>query len=96
MSENLPAAPSAEPTGAKEPKFDNTVMLDELAAMLKDINVIAEREVGTERLSRAHGYVDGYMRALMDTGICTKQQLLDMVNQARMKKAHTDTEMTDL
>lgn len=96
MSENIPVAPSAEPREAKEPKFDKQAILDELAAMLKDVNIIADRGPRNERLSRAHGYVDGYMRALMDTGICTRQQLLDMVNQARTKKAHTDTDMTDL
>jgi hypothetical protein len=35
------------------------------------------------RLSRAHGYADGYMRALMDAGIVDKRELLALVGQTR-------------
>ena len=31
------------------------------------------------RLARAHGYVDGFMRALLESGHCTKQELLELV-----------------
>ena len=27
------------------------------------------------RLARAHGYVDGYMKALLDAGVATQQEL---------------------
>jgi hypothetical protein len=58
-------------------------MLQELRKMLRD--VFAARLDGTShpRMARAHGYVDGYMRVLLDTGIATKQELLDLVASER-------------
>jgi hypothetical protein len=31
------------------------------------------------RLLRAHGYIDGYMKALLEAGIATRQELLALV-----------------
>jgi hypothetical protein len=58
-------------------------MLEELKKMLRD--VFAARLDGTShpRMARAHGYVDGYMRVLLDTGIATKQELLGLVAAER-------------
>lgn len=58
-------------------------MLRELDTMLHD--VFSARTVGMNyaRLARAHGYVDGYMRALLDTGVCSKKELLDIVASKR-------------
>ena len=48
-------------------------------------DVFAARAAGTShpRMARAHGYVDGYMRVLLDTGIATKQELLELVAEQR-------------
>ncbi len=35
------------------------------------------------RLSRAHGYADGYMAALLDAGIVHKDELLALVSETR-------------
>ena len=35
------------------------------------------------RLARAHGYVDGFMRVMLDTGMVTKKELLELVSQER-------------
>jgi hypothetical protein len=35
------------------------------------------------RLSRAHGYADGYMRALLDAGLIDKAELLSLVGETR-------------
>lgn len=35
------------------------------------------------KLARAHGYTDGYMRALMDAGLIDRDSLLKAVAQAR-------------
>lgn len=35
------------------------------------------------RLARAHGYVDGYMRAVLDLGVLDKHELLALVNAER-------------
>ncbi|MCC6521804.1 MAG: hypothetical protein IT373_04015 [Polyangiaceae bacterium] len=60
-------------------------MLSELRKMLHD--VFAARAAGTEfaRMARAHGYVDGYMRALLETGATTKHELLGVVAEERAR-----------
>jgi len=58
-------------------------MFAELRKMLRD--VFAARAAGTShpRMARAHGYVDGYMRALLETGITSKRELLRLVAEER-------------
>jgi hypothetical protein len=58
-------------------------MLDELKMMLRD--VFTARAAGTShpRMARAHGYVDGYMRALMECGYASKDELLSLVSEER-------------
>ncbi len=58
-------------------------MLEELKKMLHDVFVA--RAVGTShpRMARAHGYVDGYMRALLESGRADKQELLSLVAEQR-------------
>ena len=62
-------------------------MLAELKTMLRD--VFAARDAGTShpQMARAHGYVDGYMTALLDSGICDKKELLALV-AAQRASAH--------
>ena len=58
-------------------------MLNELKTMLHDVFVARTGGVAYPRMARAHGYVDGYMRALLETGVATKQELLDLVARER-------------
>ena len=58
-------------------------MLSELKVMLYDALLAKTRGVTYPRLARAHGYVDGYMKALLDSGIATNQELLSLVAEAR-------------
>ena len=58
-------------------------MLNELKVMLYDALLAKTRGVTYPRLARAHGYVDGYMKALIDAGIATNQELLSLVSEAR-------------
>lgn len=60
-------------------------MLAELETMLHDI--FAARTSGTNypRMARAHGYVDGYMRALLDSGMASKEELLQLVASKRVQ-----------
>ncbi len=55
----------------------------ELGAMLSDIFSAKAAGETYARLARAHGYVDGYMRALLEMGLATKRELLDLVNAER-------------
>jgi len=58
-------------------------MLNELKVMLYDALLAKTRGVTYPRLARAHGYVDGYMKALLDAGLATNQELLSIVSEAR-------------
>jgi hypothetical protein len=58
-------------------------MLNELKVMLYDALLAKTRGVTYPRLARAHGYVDGYMKALQDAGVATNQELLTLVAEAR-------------
>ena len=58
-------------------------MLTELETMLHDIFAARTNGMNYARMARAHGYVDGYMRALLDSGLASKQELLDLVASKR-------------
>lgn len=58
-------------------------MLDNLRTMLRDVFRLRSDGVAYARLARAHGYVDGYMRVLLETGIADKQELLALVAEER-------------
>lgn len=60
-------------------------LLADLREMLQ--GVFNARATGTEfsRMARAHGYVDGYMRGLLETGSATKQELLRLVAEERTR-----------
>jgi hypothetical protein len=58
-------------------------LLRELKSMLNDMLAARSRGVAPHRLARAHGYVDGYMRALIDTGVATQKELLAIVAEER-------------
>jgi hypothetical protein len=54
-------------------------VLSELQTMLRDLLAAAAAGGGRARIARAHGYVDGYMRALLDLGIAQQSELLQLV-----------------
>lgn len=54
-------------------------MLDNLREMLRDVFRLRTEGVAYARLARAHGYVDGYMRVLLEAGLADKQELLALV-----------------
>ena len=58
-------------------------MLSELRNMLHDVFVARAAGTTHPRMARAHGYVDGYMRALMEGGHVSKQELLALVAAER-------------
>jgi hypothetical protein len=58
-------------------------LLDNLRAMLADVFRLRTDGVAYARLARAHGYVDGYMRVLLEAGIADKQELLALVAEER-------------
>jgi hypothetical protein len=62
-------------------------MLSELRTMLRDMLAASAAGAGGARLARAHGYVDGYMRAMIDLGVSTKKDLLEVVAAERERFA---------
>ncbi|MFK7985315.1 MAG: hypothetical protein AB8I08_04720 [Sandaracinaceae bacterium] len=42
------------------------------------------------KLARAHGYADGYMRALLDAGLVDREELLSAVAEARRNVTDPD------
>ena len=48
--------------------------------------LVAQAEGGSfTKLARAHGFVDGYMRAMLEGGQATKQELLEVVATERAR-----------
>ena len=58
-------------------------VMAELQAMLRDVLAAAAAGTNYARVARAHGYVDGYMRALLDLGAATQAQLVALVAAER-------------
>ena len=58
-------------------------IVNELRSMLRDVFVAKSGGETYARLARAHGYVDGYMRALLETGLVSKEELLSVVAAER-------------
>ena len=58
-------------------------MLAELKTMLHDVFVARARGTSHPRMARAHGYVDGYMRALLESGQADRKELLALVREQR-------------
>lgn len=66
---------------------DKTELLSELRAMLADVFKAKAAGETYARLARAHGYIDGYMRALLDLGAVSKSELLEIVNAERERSS---------
>jgi hypothetical protein len=58
-------------------------VLSDLQTMLRDLLAAATGGSGRARIARAHGYVDGYMRALLDLGVAQQAELLELVAAER-------------
>jgi hypothetical protein len=58
-------------------------MLSELKSMLNDLLARRTRGDSYPRLLRAQGYIDGYMKALLDAGFFTQKELLATVAEER-------------
>ena len=54
-------------------------LLGDLRGMLRDVFAATAAGQVHARVARAHGYVDGYMRALLETGTVTRKELLEVV-----------------
>ncbi len=55
----------------------------ELRQLLAELLREHRRGADGAKLARAHGYLDGYMRSLVDAGTLTQRQLLSIVREQR-------------
>ena len=62
---------------------DKANVISQVRSMLADVFAAEASGEVYERLARAHGYVDGYMRALIELGIVGKDELLELVTLER-------------
>ena len=60
-----------------------TEMLENLREMLRDVLRLRTEGVAYAKLSRAHGYLDGYMRVLLETGMFSQKELLALISAER-------------
>lgn len=58
-------------------------LIEELRTMLREVFQLRNDGATYQRLARAHGYADGYMRALLESGLATKTELLALVSEER-------------
>ena len=58
-------------------------VIGELKQMLRDVFAAKNAGESYARLARAHGYVDGYMRALIEVGFISREELLVIVGSER-------------
>ena len=58
-------------------------LIAELKLHLHEVLMSRKEGASHPRLSRAQGFVDGYMRALLESGLATKAELLALVAAER-------------
>ena len=68
---------------------------DELLVVVRNLlqDVMKARFDGAayDKLARAHGYTDGYMRALLDIGLVDRQAMLELVGEERRRFVEIDS-----
>lgn len=62
-----------------------TELLDNLRGMVRDMLRLRSEGGAYAKLARAHGYVDGYMRVLLETGVADSKALLELVADERAR-----------
>ncbi len=58
-------------------------LLDRVCELVRQVTAARFEGALYAKLARAHGYADGYMRALMDAGLADRDDLLNAVGEAR-------------
>ena len=60
-------------------------LMDTLKTLLRDVLRARFDGAAYAKLARAHGYADGYMRALLDAGLVEQKELLELVGNERRR-----------
>jgi hypothetical protein len=60
-------------------------LLAEVRRMLQELFLEHQRGASGLRWTRTHGYLDGYMRGLVDSGAVSHRELLTLVGEQRSR-----------
>ena len=63
--------------------MSNDEMIQRVQELVRQVTEARFEGALYAKLSRAHGYADGYMRALLDAGLVDRKTLLAAVGEAR-------------
>ncbi len=63
--------------------MSNDEMIERVQELVRQVTEARFEGALYAKLSRAHGYADGYMRALLDAGLVDRETLLAAVGEAR-------------
>jgi hypothetical protein len=66
-------------------------LIAELKRLLSDAFETQRRGALQSRLGRSYGYIDGYMRVLIDTGVASESELLEVVAMERVRQSGPST-----
>ena len=70
--------------------MSKTELLNRVAALVRQVTEARFEGALYAKLARAHGYADGYMRALMDAELIDRDELLRAVANARREVIEAD------
>jgi len=76
-------------------KTSKAEMLDTLRSLVQDMLRLRHEGANHGQFGRAHGYVDGYIRVLLDAGIASERELLDLVLQERNRQTRASRSVHD-
>lgn len=60
-------------------------LLDRARALVADVTRVRFEGAAYAKLARAHGYADGYMRALLDAGLVDQRELLRAIGEEKQR-----------
>ncbi len=62
-------------------------MISELRRLLTEAFEAQRRGALQSRLGRSYGYIDGYMRVMIDAGVANESELLELVRNERVRQS---------
>ena len=65
--------------------MNKLALLDRAKALVADVTRVRFEGVAYAKFARAHGYADGYMRALLDAGLVDQRELLRAIGEERQR-----------
>lgn len=70
-------------------------LLDRVRELVAEVTRARFEGSAHPKLMRAHGYADGYMRALLDAGLADRESLIALVGDARRGVVEAETGPVD-